>query len=201
LYDADTGLLRFGARDYDPSVGRWASKDPIGFDGGQNFYVYCGDDPVNNVDLTGLRKYSGREVEVILLKYRQQLDKSQGLVDRYLTMLERHRGCGPDDYWCKDRADKEKDGPDTYDVRGHILNAAQFGNFIAGYAAGYAIDPLAHAAVRAAGSIYGIIGLRDGDAKPEWSQLLFLGDNFDSVMHIDAGAFEGIRDKLKKWKR
>src|SRR6185503_15325874 len=27
LYDADTALVRFGSRDYDPRVGRWASKD------------------------------------------------------------------------------------------------------------------------------------------------------------------------------
>ena len=31
LYDEDTGLIRFGARDYDPSVGRWTAKDPILF--------------------------------------------------------------------------------------------------------------------------------------------------------------------------
>jgi len=41
-------LVRFGARDYDPSVGRWTSKDPILFDGGQaNLYVYVNNDPVN----------------------------------------------------------------------------------------------------------------------------------------------------------
>jgi RHS repeat-associated protein len=27
LYDPDTGLVRFGARDYDPEVGRWTAKD------------------------------------------------------------------------------------------------------------------------------------------------------------------------------
>ena len=26
LYDSDTGLVRFGARDYDPHTGRWTSK-------------------------------------------------------------------------------------------------------------------------------------------------------------------------------
>ena len=33
LYDRDTGLVRFGARDYDASTGRWTNKDPIRFRG------------------------------------------------------------------------------------------------------------------------------------------------------------------------
>jgi RHS repeat-associated protein len=53
LYDVDTGLVRFGARDYDPTIGRWTSKDPIGFEGGLNFYAYCDNDPVNCADPTG----------------------------------------------------------------------------------------------------------------------------------------------------
>jgi RHS repeat-associated protein len=54
LTDAATGLVRFGARDYDPSVGRWTTKDPIGFAGGQAcLYAACFDDPVNHIDLTG----------------------------------------------------------------------------------------------------------------------------------------------------
>ncbi|HEY2838036.1 MAG TPA: RHS repeat-associated core domain-containing protein, partial [Pirellulales bacterium] len=55
LYDEDTGLVRFGARDYDAEVGRWLAKDPILLRGGQaNLYVYAGDDPVNRIDPTGL---------------------------------------------------------------------------------------------------------------------------------------------------
>ena len=55
LYDPDTGLLRFGVRDYDPAVGRWTAKDPIRFAGGQaNFYVYAGNDPINRRDPRGL---------------------------------------------------------------------------------------------------------------------------------------------------
>jgi len=55
LYDVDTGLVRFGARDYDPVVGRWISKDPIRFDGGQaNLYGYVNNDPIQNVDEDGL---------------------------------------------------------------------------------------------------------------------------------------------------
>jgi RHS repeat-associated protein len=54
LYDTDTGLVRFGARDYEPMIGRWLSKDPILFGGRQgNLYVYVGDDPVNWTDPSG----------------------------------------------------------------------------------------------------------------------------------------------------
>lgn len=55
LRDDATGLMRFGARDYDPSTGRWTTRDPIGFNGGSaNLYGYVGQDPVNLVDPEGL---------------------------------------------------------------------------------------------------------------------------------------------------
>ena len=42
LYDADTGLVRFGARDYDAVTGRWTAKDPIGSAGGSaNLHQYA----------------------------------------------------------------------------------------------------------------------------------------------------------------
>jgi len=53
IYDTDTGLVRFGARDYDPESARWTTKDPIRFDGGVNLYGYVRNDPVNNVDPSG----------------------------------------------------------------------------------------------------------------------------------------------------
>jgi len=55
LYDAGTGLVRFGARDYDPEVGRWTTKDPIRFLGGDtNLYGYVLSNPVDLTDPTGL---------------------------------------------------------------------------------------------------------------------------------------------------
>lgn len=54
LTDSQTGLIRFGARDYDPVAGRWTAKDPIGFAGGaSSLYEYAANNPVFYVDPTG----------------------------------------------------------------------------------------------------------------------------------------------------
>jgi RHS repeat-associated protein len=53
IYDADTGLVHFGARDYDPETGSFTRKDPSRFGGGENLYAYAGGDPINFVDPDG----------------------------------------------------------------------------------------------------------------------------------------------------
>ena len=59
IYDPDTGLVRFGRRDYDPALGRWTSKEPLRFAGSTNFYTYAENDPVNLADRTGLEAGCG----------------------------------------------------------------------------------------------------------------------------------------------
>jgi RHS repeat-associated protein len=55
LHDRDTGLVRFGYRDYDPDIGRWTAKDPIFFAGGDtDLYGYSLNDPLKNIDPKGL---------------------------------------------------------------------------------------------------------------------------------------------------
>ena len=55
LYDRDTGLVRFGARDYDGRAGRWTAKDPILFAAGDtNLFGYVGNDPLGQIDPSGL---------------------------------------------------------------------------------------------------------------------------------------------------
>jgi RHS repeat-associated protein len=47
----ETGLVYFGARWYDPEIGRWLTPDPA--EDGENWYAYCGNNPVNGIDPDG----------------------------------------------------------------------------------------------------------------------------------------------------
>ena len=56
--DAETGYCLCGHRYYD-TLGRWVTRDPIGFAGGVNLYGYCGGNPVGRVDPSGLQMTAG----------------------------------------------------------------------------------------------------------------------------------------------
>ncbi|WP_370678218.1 RHS repeat-associated core domain-containing protein [Pleomorphomonas sp. PLEO] len=56
LNEPDSGLGLATYRAYDPKVGRWISRDPIGERGdpARNLYGYVGEDPINHFDPLGL---------------------------------------------------------------------------------------------------------------------------------------------------
>lgn len=57
-YDQETGMYFYQTRYYDPKVGRFVTKDPIGFSGGGvNLYGYVQGNPVNWIDPDGLATY------------------------------------------------------------------------------------------------------------------------------------------------
>ncbi len=53
LRDPDHELIRFGARDYQPSTARWTAKDPVLFAGGSHLYRFVANNPVGSVDRWG----------------------------------------------------------------------------------------------------------------------------------------------------
>ena len=57
-YHAASGLHLAPYRGYDPKLGRWLSRDPIGEEGGINLYGYVGNQPTTMFDPLGLWQFS-----------------------------------------------------------------------------------------------------------------------------------------------
>ncbi len=87
LYDRNTKLTRFGARDYDAETGRWTTKDPIRFAGGDtNLYGYVLGDPVNDFDLEGLFKYAKGVGQPVDEKTKKALECLESLLEEELVV-------------------------------------------------------------------------------------------------------------------
>ncbi|MEO6246029.1 MAG: RHS repeat-associated core domain-containing protein [Opitutaceae bacterium] len=56
--DAESGLVYYGYRYYQPQTGRWPSRDPIEEEGGVNLYGFVDNDPISSVDTLGLVLYA-----------------------------------------------------------------------------------------------------------------------------------------------
>jgi len=54
VMDEGNGLMYMRARYYDPEIGRFINKDPIGLSGGINLFTYAGNNPINFTDPQGL---------------------------------------------------------------------------------------------------------------------------------------------------
>jgi RHS repeat-associated protein len=58
-YDIQTGLSYYGYRFYNPSVGRWMTRDPLEESVGINLYEFVLNNPVNIIDPEGLTTCKG----------------------------------------------------------------------------------------------------------------------------------------------
>jgi len=83
---------------YNPSTGRWLSRDPLGELGGPNLYGFVGNNPVSRIDPLGC-SYDEADGYVYLFKYLMALLVDHGILDDPLQqkLFEHYfRGNGED---------------------------------------------------------------------------------------------------------
>jgi RHS repeat-associated protein len=56
--DPESGLIYFGKRYYDPSLGQWTTQDPLGPMESPNLYAFASNNPINRMDPYGLFSFS-----------------------------------------------------------------------------------------------------------------------------------------------
>jgi RHS repeat-associated protein len=64
--DSETGLYYNWNRYYSPDEGRYVTSDPIGLEGGINFYIYAEGNPIGKFDSEGLKSLSDCLADCVL---------------------------------------------------------------------------------------------------------------------------------------
>ncbi len=52
-HEDESGLVYYGYRYYNPDIGRWVNRDPIGERGGVNLFGFVGNNPIDHLDYLG----------------------------------------------------------------------------------------------------------------------------------------------------
>ncbi len=169
LYDEDTGTAHFLRRDYLPNLQRWSALDPIGERGGINLYRAVDNNPIDLFDPFGLTDYNSLQTQMFLAQ--AYGSATAGPMQGLYNIAKNSTG----QYDFKN--DKNPNHGSTWCVNGQRMDAAQFGNYIAGFE-GAAYDatwasggaPVAEAGVKAGGIFYHVGDAENGDIP--WSDAL-----------------------------
>lgn len=81
----EEGLVYFGFRFYDPSLGRWLTPDPAGFADSYNLYLYVRNSPLNRLDLFGLISEPNANSSLVSIEAQiQSISQQQASGEKFL---------------------------------------------------------------------------------------------------------------------
>jgi RHS repeat-associated protein len=142
MRESGLDLYRCGLRFYDVANARWLTRDPIGYDGGQNLYGYVSGNPVMGTDPLGLTDYGAAWVEKEKIKW-------QNASITPFHVFANHFDAGKFDYQVKPGFFRG----DRFYVNGRWISIGAFGNYSAGYNAWWGVGISGKALVLGAGHV------------------------------------------------
>ena len=122
--DEESGLLYYGYRFYNPTTGRWLSRDPIAESGGANLFAFVGNQPIQRVDLNGQSLVGDvfSLLPIIGTVYNARVTPAGAKVSDYTVSLT---GCDLDKQAAQDRCRKKIGIQQAKYVAGYVaLNLA-----------------------------------------------------------------------------
>jgi len=154
--DEETGLFYYRARHYDPRIGRFLQRDPIGYIDGMNLYSYSKNNPVSYTDPLGLCVFSEEETRRITEFSRDALMNESWWSANIFSIFffafsfvpgDPNFGLGQLDFAYRHPSVK-------YTVNGRILSAGEYGNYLTGYATTYRFGAYGGMMSRVGGQAY-----------------------------------------------
>jgi uncharacterized protein RhaS with RHS repeats len=85
-------MVYYGARYYNPATGRWISRDPLEEEGGNNLYAFNWNDPINQVDPTGLYTSGTAAEETVAAEEAAGMDMAMSGASQALATYQRVKG-------------------------------------------------------------------------------------------------------------
>ncbi len=196
-YSWTTSLYYFRNRWYDPVIGRWISKDPIGINGGINLYQFCAGNPVCCRDPSGwCTEYGNPQEEKNKIKALRNGWNGMSLPYAIEAGIVMHGNGVGEAFGLHDRPEWPRMDYATqkgvgWKFEDTIRRNDMMGNYMAGYAAGYSDYPtILYLGVRAA-------GIKFAAEKKGIEGLAILNADADSVPDILEGFADGSREFAK----
>jgi RHS repeat-associated protein len=88
-WDAECSLYHYRARNYSPTLGRFLSRDPLGYVDGMNLYEYVRGNPTTRFDTSGYLSLSMADWQEILKEVNGDVVKAQQAVKKVLKFLSK----------------------------------------------------------------------------------------------------------------
>jgi len=190
FYDSEIQQYYLRARDYNPHIYRFTARDPVDGQFEQPItlhkYLYCGNDPVNRIDLTGS---SWQDFVMWLIAWLQRgrpgaidsdTETTLKIIDEATELVGQWWKGGPFLAFAIPGYYDYKHSGSTFQLYDVMMKDSEFGNYLAGYTSYYNYVEFGDFGVRLGGELFAMGDYYTGQSDSPY-------DDLGSIYFISAG--------------